>query len=124
MYGSEAVDLTYRRLADHCRTGLRAGFNMIADGTFLQRRHRLWFVDLARSLGVRCYLLDCTAPEQVLRNRIRSRMETRKDASDADQAVLDFQLSHHDPLSQAEGMTVITLPHDSDPNQILRELFD
>jgi aminoglycoside phosphotransferase family enzyme len=124
MYGSEAVDLTYRRLADHCRTGLRAGFNMIADGTFLQRRHRLWFVDLARSLGVRCYLLDCTAPEQVLRNRIRSRMETRKDASDADQAVLDFQLSHHDPLSEAEGMTVITLPHDRDPNQILRELSD
>ena len=41
MYGSEAVDLTYRRLADHCRTGLRAGFNMIADATFLQRRHRL-----------------------------------------------------------------------------------
>jgi aminoglycoside phosphotransferase family enzyme len=122
MYGNEAIDQTYRRMAGHCRTGLKAGFNMIADATFLHQRHRLWFTGLAEALGVRCWLLDCTAPEQVLRDRIRRRTETRGDASDADRAVLEHQLSHFDPLSQAEGMTVVTLQHDSDPDGVIRDM--
>lgn len=124
MYGADAIDRTYRRLADHCRTGLKAGFNMIADATFLQRRHRLWFSDLAQSLGAQCWLLDCTAPDQVLRDRIRRRAETRDDASDADQAVLEHQLSHFDPVSEAEGLTVVTLQHDSDPSQVLQDVLE
>jgi aminoglycoside phosphotransferase family enzyme/predicted kinase len=124
MYGADEVDRTYRSLADHCRTGLQAGFNMVADATFLQKRHRQWFVDLARSLGSQCWLLDCTAPEEVLRDRIRRRAETRDDASDADQAVLEHQLSHFDPVSEAEGLSVVTLQHDSDPGQVLRDILE
>ena len=124
MYGADEIDRTYRRLADHCRTGLQSGFNMIADATFLQKRHRQWFIGLARSLGAQCWLLDCTAPEQVLRDRIRRRAETRKDASDADQAVLEYQLSHYDPVSEAEGMTVVTLQHDCNPDQVLQDILE
>ena len=123
-YRADEIDRTYGRLADHCRTGLQAGFNMIADATFLQKRHRQWFVDLARSLGAQCWLLDCTAPEEVLRDRIRRRAETRDDASDADQAVLEHQLSHYDPVTEAEGMTVVTLQHDSDPDQVLQDILE
>jgi predicted kinase len=67
-------------------------------------------------------LLDCTAPEQVLRDRIRRRTETRDDASDADRAVLEHQLSHFDPVLQAEGMTIVTLQHDSDPDGVIRDM--
>ena len=124
MYGKQAIDRTYRRLAENCRTGLKAGFNMIADATFLHRRHRLWFTGMAKSLGVRCWLLDCTAPEQVLRDRIRRRTENRDDASDADQAVLEYQLGNFDPLSEAEGTTVVTLQHDSDPDLVIRDILE
>ncbi len=123
-YSDEAVDRTYRRLADCCRTGLKAGYHMIADATFLHRRHRLWFVELARSLGVRCWLLDCTAPAQVLRERIRSRAETRADASDADLAVLEHQLDHFDPLSETEGLSILTVQHGGAPDQVLQEIIE
>jgi predicted kinase len=106
LYAADVTDRTYRALARHCETGLRAGFDMIADATFLRRRHRSWFAELAGSLGARLSIVDCNAPLEVLRSRIRARSAERQDASDADIAVLEYQLEHHDPFDEAERALV------------------
>lgn len=113
LYGADVTDRTYRELARHCETGLRAGFDMIADATFLRRRHRRWFIDLAGSLGATPLIVDCGAPEEVLRARITERAARRRDASDADNAVLDHQLAHHEPLDEAERALVAVSPEAS-----------
>jgi aminoglycoside phosphotransferase family enzyme/predicted kinase len=110
LYGAGVTDRTYRALARHCETGLRAGFDMIADAAFLRRRHRAWFLELAESLGVELTIVDCSAPQDVLRARIRKRAAQHRDASDADLAVLEHQLSHHDPLSDRERGLVRASP--------------
>lgn len=107
LYAADVTDRSYRVLARHCETGLRAGFDMIADATFLRRRHRSWFADLAGSLGARLSIVDCNAPLEVLRSRIRARSAERQDASDADIAVLEYQLDHHDPFDEAERALVV-----------------
>jgi aminoglycoside phosphotransferase family enzyme/predicted kinase len=107
LYAPEVTDRTYRQLMTHCETGLRAGFDMIADATFLSRRHRGWFEALARSLGVALSIVDCQAPKAVLQERIRDRAALNRDASDADLAVLEQQLLHHDPLDEGERSRVI-----------------
>jgi predicted kinase len=113
LYGAEVTERTYRRLAECCTTGLRAGFDMIADATFLRRAQRARFRALAESLGAGFAIVDCSAPRQVLEARIRERAARRQDASDADLAVLEYQLSHHDPLSQAERAWVQEFAVDS-----------
>jgi predicted kinase len=75
---------------------------MIADATFLHRRHRQLFLDLARRLGVQPCIVDCRADTATLQQRIRQRGAGGKDASDADLAVLEHQLHHHDPLDEVE----------------------
>jgi predicted kinase len=50
--------------------------------------------------------VDCNAPLEVLRSRIRARSAERQDASDADIAVLEYQLEHHDPFDEAERALV------------------
>ncbi|MCW8872326.1 MAG: AAA family ATPase [Xanthomonadales bacterium] len=109
LYEADVTDRTYRALARHCETGLRAGFDMIADATFLRRRHRSWFAELAASLGAKLSIMDCKAPVEVLRSRIRARSAERQDASDADIAVLEYQLDHHDPFDEAERALVVEL---------------
>ena len=106
LYRPELTDRTYQVLAEHCATGLRAGFDMIADATFLDRGQRQKFQNLAESLGVILAIVDCSAPVGVLRSRIRERSALRQDASDADLAVLEHQLQHHDPLTRAERALV------------------
>jgi aminoglycoside phosphotransferase family enzyme/predicted kinase len=107
LYGPEAIDRTYEMLGRHCESGLRAGFSMIADATFLQRRHRRYFIELAKREGVQLHILHCGADDKTLRNRIRRRGAAASDASEAGLAVLDHQLSHHDPLDRNEQALVL-----------------
>jgi aminoglycoside phosphotransferase family enzyme/predicted kinase len=113
LYQPGLTKRTYQVLADHCATGLRAGFDMIADATFLDQGQRRKFQDLADSLGVTLAIVDCSAPAAVLRTRIRERAELRQDASDADLAVLENQLQHHDPLTRAERALLFDDAHSS-----------
>ena len=57
---------------------------------------------LAQSLAAELVIVDCTAPEEVLRQRIRDRAARQQDASDADIAVLEHQLENYDPLTEEE----------------------
>ena len=89
---------------------------------FLKHEQRELFRHLADSLRVPFVILDCQAPEKVLRARIIQRMHEGRDASEADLAVLDHQLANHDPLT-AEEMTC-TLTITADPPSALPQIID
>jgi aminoglycoside phosphotransferase family enzyme/predicted kinase len=122
LYGREATESTYQLLLRHCETGLQAGFDMIADATFLRRRHRLLFLDLAARLDVQPLILDCAAPVATLQSRIRQRAAAKKDASDADLAVLQQQLEDHDELDERENRFAIPVATDEITDQSIAEL--
>jgi aminoglycoside phosphotransferase family enzyme/predicted kinase len=117
MYTPASTAKTYNKLAAYCETGLRAGFNMIADATFSKREWRRRFVELAIKLEARPAIMRCTAPIETLRARIRQRMAEGLDESDADLAVLEQQLIHSEPLETAENAIVV-----NDPHSLLNEL--
>jgi hypothetical protein len=102
LYTSAATDRTYEFLADCCETGLRAHFDMIADATFLHQGHRAQFLQLANRLQIAPVIVDCTVSTPVLRQRILTRATDPEHVSEADLAVLDHQLAHHDPLTANE----------------------
>lgn len=109
LYGAEVTEQTYGTLARHCEIGLRAGFDMIADATFLQRRQRERFRELAARLGSAFVIVDCVAPPALLEARLRQRLAEGADASDADLAVLHHQLAHHEPLTALERRVTVPL---------------
>jgi predicted kinase len=107
LYSGAATEQTYMTLARHCETGLRAGFNMIADATFLSREWRSRFLDLALRLGARPTIMECSAPLKTLQTRIRQRSAQGLDESDADLAVLEYQMAHFDPLDDEERLLTV-----------------
>jgi aminoglycoside phosphotransferase family enzyme/predicted kinase len=117
LYGADVTDRTYAALAGHCETGLRAGFDMLADASFLQQRHRALFLAMAKAVGARPLILECRAPEALLRRRVRDRARKRDDASDATESVLEHQLEHHDPLTDQERSISIPLRAGADPER-------
>lgn len=106
-YTPHAIDRTYRRMAAICRIGVRAGFPMIADATFLASHQRSRFLSLAKRLGVPVAIADCAATVSVLQARITARARRGTDASEADLAVLDVQIAMQQPLSRDELAHVI-----------------
>ena len=88
-------------------TLLRGGLDVVVDAAFLRRTERDRFRALAADCGAGFVLLECTAPEPVLRERLARRQQAGQDASDADGAVLTLQLSHREPLATEEDALVI-----------------
>ncbi|HEY0719911.1 MAG TPA: AAA family ATPase [Gammaproteobacteria bacterium] len=114
IYTADASAQTYTRLAQLSALLLDAGFNVIVDATFLRRADREPLIRLAQSCHVPWHLLDVTASVSTLRERIVTRDSGHRDASEADRAVLDHQLSHHDPLTVDEQAHCINVNTDGE----------
>ncbi|HET7731489.1 MAG TPA: AAA family ATPase [Usitatibacter sp.] len=102
IYGAEENDRTYARLALLAQEVLEAGYPVVVDATFLDRRQRERFRDIARESRAAFELVSCVAPEPVLRQRIELRGRGVADASDAHASVLERQIAGHHPLCDEE----------------------
>ncbi|MCS3903994.1 aminoglycoside phosphotransferase family enzyme/predicted kinase [Methylohalomonas lacus] len=109
VYDPASTARTYARLADCARAIIASGRAAIVDATFLQRDQRQQFQALAAELNVPFRILDCQAPAAVLRQRVQARAEQDSDASEADLAVLEQQLSNRQPFSDSETTHVVAL---------------
>ncbi len=101
-YSPAATAAVYQRLADLAQAVLQSGFSVIADATFLKREQRARFGAIADACGVPWRILDCQAPPEVLRERVRQRAKTGGDPSDATIEVLELQLLADEPLDAQE----------------------
>ena len=107
IYGADATGRTFDRLAQHARTALKAGYPVIVDAAFLRREERASFRALAAELDVPFTILDCTADEARMRERVALRTASGGDPSEADLEVLKRQLQFREPLSADECAFVI-----------------
>ena len=99
IYSAQASVETYGRLIECATSVLSAGYCAIIDAAFLKAEQRLPFRQLAEHLGVSYVILEVTASDEVLRQRIIAR---KNDVSDAGLDVLNYQLENWQPLSADE----------------------
>jgi aminoglycoside phosphotransferase family enzyme/predicted kinase len=109
IYGAGMTERTYRHLADITETLLNAGHSVIVDATFLKREQREEQRRIAERCGADFRILDCQAPVEVLRERIRARAAAGNDPSEADLAVLEYQIAHREPLGEDERGFAVTV---------------
>ena len=109
LYAAAASERTYAALAEIADRLLRNGQNALVDATFLRRAERLDFRQVAAVNGARFAILDCTAPPDELRRRIKARARKGRDASEADLGVLERQLVTAEPLDRAERRHVVAV---------------
>ncbi len=107
LYAAEPTSRTYAALADIADRLLRNGETALIDATFLQRRERLEFRQIAAANAARFVILECAASPAELRRRVAARERARRDASEANLAVLEHQLRTRDPLDRAERRATI-----------------
>ncbi len=107
IYSAGANARTQAALLARARQVLEAGFPVLVDATFLARSQRAPFMALAQQLQVPCRILAFDAPEAVLRERVRQRLQHGGDASEATLQVLQAQLARREGLTaREEALTV------------------
>ncbi|MGB5133877.1 MAG: AAA family ATPase [Prochlorococcaceae cyanobacterium] len=100
-------ELFGERLPALAAAALAAGFTVIVDACFLRRCDRAAMAAVAARAGVPLLILEFSAPEALLRERIEQRQRRGHDPSDADLEVLQRQIGWDEPLSTAEQQHTI-----------------
>jgi len=120
IYRSDATTLTYRKLEEIAATIVAADYCVIVDATFLKEAQRRQMLELESAAPFARIIVDCDAPEAVLRKRISDR---ENDPSEANLQVLEQQIRNHEPISAAEARlaTIVKVGANGiDSNQIDR----
>jgi aminoglycoside phosphotransferase family enzyme/predicted kinase len=112
LYGPTMTRRTYARLNTLAADLLHAGLNVVIDAAALRRDERAALRARAAAEGADFRIVECIAPEPVLRERITRRIADDRDASDATLAVLDLQRRVREPLAVDED--ALTLDTDAD----------
>ena len=102
LYTAEQTAKTYQRLADLATGVLQAGYVVIVDATFLQRRYRDLFRTLAEQNRVPFVILECQAAGSEIERRIETREVQGGDPSEATLDVLQQQRKTMQALAAEE----------------------
>jgi aminoglycoside phosphotransferase family enzyme/predicted kinase len=102
IYSGDASERTYDRLRELARGLLAAGWSVIIDAAFLERRRRESFHRLATDAGAAFFIVAPAATPGQLAARVRGRLAKGHDASEADLSVLAGQLARIEALGDAE----------------------
>ncbi|WP_226419225.1 AAA family ATPase [Dechloromonas denitrificans] len=125
LYSAEAGSRTYARLGELARSVVAAGYPVLIDATFLKRAQRAAFAALAGELSLPFVILAFAAPPAVLRQRVRQRIAAGRDASEADEAILDYQLAHHEMPGTDEASRTLSIDSSAAPDwNVLLPQFD
>jgi predicted kinase len=96
LYGAELTRRTYGALATHADELLGSGSGVVLDATFRDAAHRRTVTALGAAHGVPVMFVECRAPQERVRARLRARTH---DVSDADERTYFAQ--------RAEGTTFV-----------------
>ncbi|HPP46435.1 MAG TPA: AAA family ATPase, partial [Accumulibacter sp.] len=102
IYAGEASERTYEELYQIAGDLLRAGWSVIVDAAFLERRRRDAFRALAGAAAAEFAIVAPQATAGQLRTRIQRRLARGRDASEATLAVLERQFERIEHLSDEE----------------------
>lgn len=100
IYTRASSRATYERMVEYAEHALRAGWPVILDATFLDRRQRDHARALAGRLHCPFHILTLETPGETARERVRAR--GKSDVSEATEEVLEGQLAGFRPLERDE----------------------
>lgn len=109
IYDRKAGRAVYDRLFDGARSMLGAGFDVILDAAFLGAEVRGRAKRIAADCAADFVIVQATAPQRTLEERLRQRRAAGKDASEADLAVLRHQLETSELLTANEARRAVTV---------------
>jgi len=122
IYSAAANTKTYDHLIQLADSILDAGFSAIVDATFIRQADRQQIAQLATRRQCPFNILDFQLNEELFRRRIQQRAREGNSFSDADERVLEFQLTSAEPLTTSEKNISITIDEQTDVETVGKQV--
>ncbi len=109
IYTPDLTSRIYRLMLDAAIDHGAKGKKVVVDATYLKANQRRDFYETCIAKGLNPFFINCFAREDVLKDRIRKRMETGTDASDADIGILEHQLRHLEEPEELPSYRILAI---------------
>jgi len=116
IYTKDANRLTQQHLKKLAHEVLSAGYPVLVDATFIRQASRDHMKTVAQKLGIPWYFMAFEAKPSTLRERATMRCALATDASEADAAIVDNQLTGLEQLQADELTRTLTITTDTPPD--------
>jgi hypothetical protein len=121
IYSSEWTERTYRALADAARKELALGKSVILDASWSKAGHRAMARQVAAEREALFAVLECTAPDEVLRARLSKPTRT---ITDGRLELLDDQRAAYEPVDAEEAEMLLQIDTSGDFQRAATRAFD
>jgi hypothetical protein len=119
-YTEEEKELVYKVTFLIAEYLLRAGKNVILDGTFYKRSLRQRVYQLARAVKTKLIIVECGAPEAVVKQRMEARAKKKNIPTDADFEVYKKIRDQFEPLQRPRVIVDTSNPLEENLSEIMR----
>jgi uncharacterized protein len=102
VYTPSATELTYGALFDRARQALGRGDSVVLDASFMRYRDREAARELARAVAARFCIIECTAPDSIIRSRLETRQLRQDEPSDGRWEIYCEQKTRFEPIRPDE----------------------
>jgi aminoglycoside phosphotransferase family enzyme/predicted kinase len=102
LYDAAHKHQTYEALADLAQRALQQGHSVLLDASFAKRTERQCMAAIAQKVGARYCILECLAPDSVLRARLQERDRSAETISDAREDLLEQFRRDYEPIRESE----------------------
>lgn len=106
IYSAEWSERTYRTLVNEARSELARGNSIVLDASWSKARHRALAREAADEREALFGILECTAPEPVLRSRLS---KPGRHITDGRVELLDDQRAAYEPLAAEEAELMVQI---------------
>jgi uncharacterized protein len=124
VYTPSATELTYTTLLANARLELELGNSVILDASFMRHSHRQAAWELARATGARFRIVQCTAPDHIVRSRLEARQLRKDEPSDGRWEIYCEQKTHFEPMLPEEKAVLRVWDSTTDLGAFLRSFVN
>lgn len=126
IYSEDYFEKTYNLLFEKGRRLFEKGENVILDASFKKKRYRAEAMRIAKELGAKFLLIECTCPEEEARRRLAKRNAEKTDISDGRWEIYKAQKADFEEVDEMPESKHLVLDTDKDMegsvNKVLKKL--
>ncbi|MEN6622777.1 MAG: AAA family ATPase [Smithella sp.] len=120
IYSDHISRLTYNKAYELAEAEIKSGKPVIIDASFKRRTERQKAVQLAQTLNIPFYMIECTCRDEVVKMRLEKRMKEKDNASDGRWEIYASQKNDFDEINEIPAGHYFKIDTSNDP-EILRQ---
>ena len=123
IYSDDISRLIYEKAYNLAAQKIKQGKAVIIDASFKKRFERQKAMQLAQKFGVHFYILECTCPDEIVKNRLEKRIQENDNASDGRWELFQEQKNDFDAINEAAANCYFKIDTSADPENTRQKII-